>query len=129
MACRASGRSTFLMSGTCATRGMANILPDLTTGGHGAVIGTNCIQFTSRPAVPPSGRPQSLSIMILQISEKLQSSASCCYSRTMAETGLRERKKLATRAALGQAAWRLIRERGYDNVRVEDIAAAADVSV
>jgi AcrR family transcriptional regulator len=47
----------------------------------------------------------------------------------MADPGLRERKKLATRAALGQAAWRLIRERGYDNVRVEDIAAAANVSV
>jgi AcrR family transcriptional regulator len=43
-------------------------------------------------------------------------------------TGLRERKKLATRAALGQAAWKLIIERGYAHARVEDIAAAAGVS-
>src|ERR1700730_12450231 len=43
-------------------------------------------------------------------------------------TGLRERKKLPTRAALGQAAWRLTIERGYAHARVEDIAAAAGVS-
>jgi AcrR family transcriptional regulator len=44
------------------------------------------------------------------------------------QTGLRERKKLATRAALGQAAWRLTIELGYEHARVEDIAAAAGVS-
>jgi AcrR family transcriptional regulator len=42
--------------------------------------------------------------------------------------GLRERKKLETRAALSWAAIRLIVERGADNVLVEDIAAAAGVS-
>ncbi|MER6386459.1 TetR family transcriptional regulator [Streptomyces sp. NPDC001250] len=42
--------------------------------------------------------------------------------------GLRERKKTATRAALSQAALRLAVERGWENVRVEDIAAAAGVS-
>lgn len=43
-------------------------------------------------------------------------------------TGLRERKKLATRQALGIAAMRLAIERGLENVLVEDIAAAAGVS-
>ncbi|MFC7531534.1 TetR/AcrR family transcriptional regulator [Actinoplanes sp. GCM10030250] len=43
-------------------------------------------------------------------------------------TGLRERKKAETRAALGWAAIHLAAERGYDNVRVEDIAEAAGVS-
>ncbi len=42
--------------------------------------------------------------------------------------GLRERKKAQTRAALGRAAWELTLDRGYGNVRVEDIAAAANVS-
>ncbi len=42
--------------------------------------------------------------------------------------GLRERKKAATRHALGTAAMRLAIERGLDNVLVEDIADAAGVS-
>jgi len=42
--------------------------------------------------------------------------------------GLRERKKLATRQALGASAMRLAVERGLENVLVEDIAAAAEVS-
>lgn len=47
---------------------------------------------------------------------------------TVRRTGLRERKKQATRKALREAALRLAMERGPDNVRVDDIAAAAEVS-
>jgi AcrR family transcriptional regulator len=50
------------------------------------------------------------------------------HSRPGRPDGLRERKKLATRQALGVAAVRLAVERGLENVLVEDIAAAADVS-
>ncbi|MFS1297902.1 TetR family transcriptional regulator [Streptosporangium longisporum] len=43
--------------------------------------------------------------------------------------GLRERKKQETRDALSWAVIRLSVERGWDNVSVEDVAAAANVSV
>ncbi|KUL46020.1 TetR family transcriptional regulator [Streptomyces sp. NRRL F-4489] len=46
-----------------------------------------------------------------------------------APLGLRERKKRATRVALSQATIGLCIQRGWDNVTVEDIAAAANVSV
>lgn len=43
-------------------------------------------------------------------------------------TGLRERKKAQTRAALASAAMRLALERGVENVTADAIAEAADVS-
>ena len=43
-------------------------------------------------------------------------------------TGLRERKKARTRAAIKEHAFRLFREQGYEDTTVEQIAAAAEVS-
>ena len=43
-------------------------------------------------------------------------------------SGLRERKKRATRAAIHHAAMRLFAERGYGATTIDDVAAAADVS-
>jgi len=45
-----------------------------------------------------------------------------------AGAGLRERKKLETKQALAQAAMRLAVEHGLENVRVEDITDAVNVS-
>ena len=47
----------------------------------------------------------------------------------MHTTGLRDRKKLATRRKLGEVAFRLFSERGFDAVSVREVAEAADVSV
>ena len=49
-------------------------------------------------------------------------------ARNAAPRGLRERKKLRTRATLIDAAAELCLTQGYDNTTVDQIAAAADVS-
>jgi AcrR family transcriptional regulator len=47
----------------------------------------------------------------------------------MVGTGLRERKKQATRRAISDVATRLFIKRGFDNVTIAEVAKAADVSV
>ena len=46
----------------------------------------------------------------------------------VAEPGLRERKRLATRRAIQLAALKLVHERGLDNVTVDEISRVADIS-
>ncbi|MGW5640282.1 TetR/AcrR family transcriptional regulator [Streptomyces sp. NPDC003832] len=49
-------------------------------------------------------------------------------SAVPARPGLRERKKIRTRAAIREATYALVRERGYDTTTVEQIAERAEVS-
>src|SRR3954454_18038156 len=60
-------------------------------------------------------------------SSKFAENASFCDHGSMT-SGLRERKKLATRLALHEAALQLVAERGLEHVSVDDIASRADVS-
>jgi AcrR family transcriptional regulator len=62
------------------------------------------------------------------LTSSVEQLAQCPAAPSAEPLGLRERKKAATRLALGEAAMRLAIERGLDNVLVEDIAEAAGVS-
>jgi len=46
----------------------------------------------------------------------------------MTVSGLRERKKQKTKAAIQRAALRLFKKRGYEETTIEEIAAAAEIS-
>ena len=46
----------------------------------------------------------------------------------MSPTGLRERKKQKTKAAIQREAMRLFQDQGYDETTVEQVAAAAEIS-
>jgi len=46
----------------------------------------------------------------------------------MTASGLRERKKQKTKAAIQRAALRLFKKRGYEETTIEEIAAAAEIS-
>jgi AcrR family transcriptional regulator len=63
-----------------------------------------------------------------RLAEQFAALHSYLTDRGETPAGLRERKKLATRNALGVAAMRLAIERGLDNFLVEDIAEEAGVS-
>ena len=62
------------------------------------------------------------------LTSSVEQLARCPVAASDEPSGLRERKKVATRQALSEAAMRLAVERGLDNVLVEDIAEAAGVS-
>jgi AcrR family transcriptional regulator len=62
------------------------------------------------------------------LTSSVEQLAHCPVAPSDEPSGLRERKKVATRQALSKAAMRLAVERGLDNVLVEDIAEAAGVS-
>jgi AcrR family transcriptional regulator len=62
------------------------------------------------------------------LTSSVEQLAQCPVRPSDGPPGLRERKKVATRQALSEAAMRLAVQRGLENVLVEDIAEAAGVS-
>jgi AcrR family transcriptional regulator len=84
---------------------------------------TTPLQPTPQQSAPQESAPQESAPQLAQLQAALRQAA-----QLHEPSGLRERKKLATRKALGMAAMRLAIERGLDNVLVDDIAEAAGVS-
>ena len=78
-----------------------------------------CMAPSRTPAAPPAAAPPSAST---------RAAGSRDASAAEAGLGLRERKKLRTRRAIRQAAYRLMGEQGYEQTTVEQIAEAAEVS-
>src|SRR5260221_13265984 len=78
-----------------------------------------------------SHRPACLACM-QRFLHRVESSMECNNSLEGAgmadQVGLRERKRRRTRQALAGAAMRLLEEKGYDETKVDEIAAAADVT-
>jgi ABC-type Fe3+/spermidine/putrescine transport system ATPase subunit len=87
-------------------------------------------------AAPPPGGPATRGGVKFRVKQNCVARKLGYYERVSSEAlegqqhpaGLRERKKLATRQALGFAAMRLAVQKGLDNVLVDDIAEAVGVS-
>src|ERR1017187_661936 len=86
------------------------------------------------PVDPSSGEKATAMYEPLNFqSSNIANSANLCHyigvnTTAEVEVGLRERKRRETRAALSLAAIRLCVQRGWEDVTVDDIAAAANVS-
>src|SRR6516164_9877825 len=66
--------------------------------------------------------------MAILLSRQIYATIQLVSTSAAMEVGLRERKRRETRAALSLAALRLCVQRGWEDVTVDDIAAAANVS-
>src|SRR3984957_5989299 len=76
----------------------------------------------------PSGGAETTDKKCVYASLRARISACDAVTVTTPRTGLREKKKEATRQALREAALRLAMDHGPENVRVDDIAESAGVS-
>jgi AcrR family transcriptional regulator len=102
--------------------------PDGMTVHHVPLLPEAAVVSEVEDAQAAAGR-EHLCPVLCCIACKVFPSANLGLMQTFTErTGLRERKKLATRRALRRVALDLVAERGFAGVTVEDIAEAANVS-